>query len=117
MPKGKTKYVKVSDWLARNSDSHAIQDHVKLGARFTVETGKPADWPVHTIKETRTLIEGDPRSGMLRGDDKTLVCYGYEMAEHLADLYGSDKERGYREMMGRGFRYRAAIASLKAAGN
>lgn len=106
--------MKPSEWLSSHTDSHSIFDHAGLSDSFEKETGIRFIFRSHTHEQTRKNIDGRGLGGTLNMEHpERLVCYGWEVAEDLADHYGN---RDYRNYTGRGFRWRAALKSIADAG-
>lgn len=113
----------ISEWLNANLDSHGIYDASTIAADFlaaTVSTLAAKDqpavacWPTHTTKATAAMIADRGLGGEVHGTDA--VAYGYEIAESLAERYVPNGKKLHRQLSGRGFRFRAAVSELVAAG-
>lgn len=103
---------KISEWLSELS-SHGIYSHEAALKDFQQSTGfEDADWPAYTVKQTREAISSRGLGGSVQG--KGLMCYGWDVAEWLADHYAPDVPRKSYE--GRGSRFREAICALRTAG-
>jgi hypothetical protein len=105
--------MKISEWLDKNVHSHDIATQDEVAADFKEETGFEACWPTHTVKETIKSIEERGLGGKITGDPDTIVAWGYEIAEALANKYA--KFRPWK--MGRGSRFQQCVDALKEAGN
>lgn len=108
---------KISEWLKESIGSHSIAYAAAIQKDFETCTGKTDVLPTHSVAETRKALSSDPRGGIVRGADDVQCVYGYELAFFLAQRYGSDENRIYRQMQGRGFMFHACIDSLVAGGN
>lgn len=102
----------VSKFLTEFTSSHDILDHAGLSARFLKETGEAADWPHHSKAATAQTIKARGLGGTLTAEADTRLCYGYEVAEHLAH-----KHLGYASPAeGRGRRWADCVQALERAG-
>ena len=105
--------VKVSKWFGSNVESHSVYSHAEMARKFLGETGKLADWPTTTYKETVQSMRNDPRGGtMEKALRDKIVCYGWIMARHMARKLVNHESH----MMGRGFEFRDCVAALAKGG-
>lgn len=103
----------VSDWFHINVESHSVYAHAEMALKFLGATGKLADWPTATYKETVQSMRNDPRGGsMEKALNDKLVCYGWLMARRMA--FKLVKHESH--MMGRGFEFRDCVAALAKGG-
>ena len=103
---------KVSKWLA-DFGSHDIYNANATEQDFLDSTGNFASFPKHTVGDTKKAIGDRGLGGNIDGDDEDLVCYGWEIAEHLA----SDLAKFSSDKFGRGSRFRDSVAAIEAAGH
>ena len=105
--------MKISEWLLQ-IDSHAICGSQDAKDDFQKETGQCPTWPEHTREQTaRGIKERGLGGSVMVGPSRTMMCFGWEMAEALARKYA---EFGGSCYEGRGRRFWAAIEALQAKG-
>lgn len=103
---------KISQWLVDNIGSHEICDDATMRKSFEKETGKKAAWLAHSVAETRRAISGRGLGGSVSDNDNKPVCYGYEIAASLAQVYAN----GFRSSMsGRGSMFRDCLEAIQQA--
>jgi hypothetical protein len=101
--------MKPSEWITKYTDSHLIQNHEQLAAKWREEIGTEAPWQYHTVAQARRNIEKRGLGGNCDGPEGKLVCYGYEVAGDIARHYGVKPMFKY----GRGSAFWAAIEALQ----
>jgi len=101
---------KVSQWL-EEMDSHAIYNAELCAKDFKKETGLEPCWPVHTVRSCAKHIQARSLGGDVRGDPEEKVCYGYEIANALAETLANSY--AHRRFHGRGSQFDCAIQVLR----
>lgn len=109
---------KPSEWLS-DFDSHGIYEAEACEKDFRESCGPlPTDpvpvWPVHSVAATRQAIKARGVGGIVNGNSRDRVCYGYEIANALAEHYA--KFSGFRRFHGRGSQFEASVRALHEAG-
>lgn len=103
----------ISEFLG-DLEAHQIFDAAGLAQDFTQATGVEPCWPTHSLQETKAAIVDRGLGGSIPAAVAGPCAYGWEVAEALADKYGT--HQAYRTKMGRGTRFNLALDSLQKAG-
>lgn len=105
--------MKVSEWLCKFTDSHAIQEAPAMAKLFKEHTGHDAPWYTVSAKQAARDIVARGKGGTLNTKAKVPLCYGYAMAEACAYKW----TEGFNSWQtGLGFRFQTAVAALQKAG-
>lgn len=102
--------MKISEWLAANVDSHSVYKDEEVKSSFEEQTGRKACWPSHSNSVVRNEVGN--AGYVLPGT--SCVAYGYEIAEALARKYATQFPMPC--LMGKGFKFQAAVVCLTRAG-
>lgn len=105
--------MKLSDWLDTFTASHDIYTHVRIAESFKRHTGFDANWPAHTVSETKVVLNSRGLGGTINGNDSDIVAWGWEIACAVARQHVPGYKPGH---FGRGRLWQAALDALKAAG-
>lgn len=100
--------------FVKELSSHSIYDHKILAKEFEQETGKKADWPIHTVGRTNsTLGTFKGLEQEIEGNESELVAYGYEIAAWAEQRFAKNNE--WSHYHGRGSSFDASVRELEKA--